>query len=358
MLEIKDRYDPKKVFIHREKIESLMHSGIPTPVCFEIDPADGFCNQSCVDCSYASNRWNPLRLIDRKLLLKTLPDLVSCKVKSVEWVGGSEPLLHPDISLFIKVAKECGLRCGIVTNGSMLPKIYKNILARDMDYVRISLDAATPEVYFATHGSRQFAKVIAQLQEIINQGADPSLFGASFRIMGANICDIFSASKMMSEIGAAYIQYKYSLTDDNTEYLKGSDDLINREIEKAKQLNSATFSVLGGDTLKDITDVGIANYAGCISSSLVGVITAAGDIPFCIRFRNVPSMYIGNIRDGLTNVWGGARHQAILSTVSSKRCGYICKHHKYNRIILRHCKGNHCQEVMIKKGVVVNPEFI
>lgn len=359
MLEIKDRYDAKKIFLYREKIESLMRGEIPTPVCFEIDPADGYCNHNCVDCSYASSRRKILRLIDRALLLKTLPDLALCNVKSVEWVGGSEPLLHPDITLFIKVAKECGLRCGIVTNGGgLLPKIYENILSGDLDYVRISLDAATPEVYQATHGSRQFKKVLTQLREIIRRGADPSLFGVSYRIMEVNIRDIAQASRMMSEIGIAYIQYKYSLTNNNTDYLRGYDGLIAEEIEKAKRFSSPSFSVLGGDTLKDVTSEGIADGIRCISSPLVGVITASGDIPFCIRYRNVPSMHIGNIRDGIANVWGGARHRLMLSTVASECCRYICKHHKYNRVLRKYCHGSSCPHVTIKPGVIANPKFI
>lgn len=359
MLEVKDRYDANKIFLHKEKIESLLRDELPMPVCFEIDPADGYCNQNCIDCSYASSRHGILRLIDRTLLLKTLPELASGDVKSVEWVGGSEPLLNPDISMFIREAKGCGLRCGIITNGGgLLPRIYKNILSGDLDYVRISLDAATPEVYQVVHGSGQFKKVLAQLREIMHRGADPSLFGISYRIMEDNIPDIALASKMMSEIGVSYIQYKYSLIKNNTDYVRGFDGVIAEEMEKAMQFCSTSFHVLGGETLKDITSEDISEGIRCVSSPLVGVITAAGDIPFCIRYRNVPSMYLGNIREGVANVWGGVRHKTMATKVARESCRFICKHHKYNRVLRKYCLGINCPNVTIKPGVTVNPEFI
>lgn len=357
-MEIKDRYDAKKILLHKEKIESLMRGEVPTPLCCEIDPADGYCNHNCIDCCYGSSRRGTLRLINRNLLLKTLPELASASVKSVEWVGGSEPLLHPDISLFIRVAKECGLRCGIITNGGTLSGIFKNILAEDLDYVRISLDAATPEVYEITHASRQFNKVVAQLQEIIHLGANPSVFGISYRIMESNICDIALASKMISELGIAYIQYKYSLTADSTEYTRGADELILEQIERAKEFSSSSFEVLGGESLQDSFPQEMSNSPPCISSPLVGVITAGGDIPFCIRYRDKPRMYIGNIRDGFTNLWGGMHHKSMLSRVANKYCRYICKHHRYNRVLRDYCRGDYYPEVTIKPNVIVNPEFI
>lgn len=358
MFEVTDRYDAKKIFLHREKIELLLRGDVPTPVCFEIDPADGFCNQNCVECSYASGSQGVLRLLDRDLLLKTLPELAAGNVQSVEWVGGSEPLLHPHIGTFIKAARVSGLRCGIITNGVLLPRIYENILAEDLDYVRISLDAASPEVYEMTHRSKHFVRVVSQLREILFRGAKPAMFGISYRILEANIFDIAPASKMMSELGIAYIQYKYSLANDNTEYFGGHDDLIAIEIAKAKQWESSAFSVLGGDSLQEITSDRISEGLGCASSPLVGVITAGGDIPFCIRYRNVPSMYIGNIRDGFTNVWGSERHRSLLTTVAQEHCRYVCKHHKYNRAFQQYCRGCNCPKVFTKPGVTVNAEFI
>lgn len=251
----------------------------------------------------------------------------------------------------------CGLRCGIITNGVLLPRIYENILAGDLDYVRVSLDAASPEVYEETHRSKHFDRVISQLRDILTRGANPAMFGISYRILDANVADIAPAAQMLSKLGISYIQYKYSLANDNTEYFAGHDVQIAAEIAKAKLWQSPVFSVLGGDALRDITNDGIAGLH-CTSSPLVGVITAGGDIPFCIRYRNVPSRYIGNIRDGFANVWGNERHMALLATIARERCRYVCKHHKYNRTLRQYCCGDNCPNVYQKPGVEVNAAFI
>lgn len=356
MHEITDRYDPFKILLHEERITALLSERVPMPVCIEIDPAQGFCNHSCIDCSYNSSTKGVLRLIDRDLLLSTLPEIAACAVQSIEWVGGSEPLLHPDISLFIAQAKKHGLRCGMVTNGSMLSKIYPNILAGDLDYIRISLDAASPEIYETTHRSRQFQKVLAQLREVIDRGADPSLFGISYRIMKENICDIVSAAELASELQIGYIQYKHSLMDDNTDYVRSDSKAIRQLLDRAEQFASSSFEVLGTNRL---TGSAPAEGSFCTTSPLVGVITAGGDIPFCIRFRNKPEMYIGNIREGFANVWGGKRHKLLLAKVAREYCGYICKHHRYNAVMktLKY-PDDLASNIQAKKGVDINLSFI
>lgn len=132
---IQNRYDPKKIFFHQERITQLLKQEMPTPVCIEIDPADGYCNQSCKDCSYESNKKKTIRLINTKLLVDTLFELKQSGVLSIEWVGGSEPTLHPDISLFISTARKLGLKSGVVTNGVLLKRIYPNIINGDVGVI-------------------------------------------------------------------------------------------------------------------------------------------------------------------------------------------------------------------------------
>lgn len=354
MLIIENRYDPKKIFLHKGKIYELLRGKIPTPVCVEIDPADGYCNQFCKDCSYESSSKKALRLIDSNLLINTLVELKQNSISGIEWVGGSEPTLHPDIASFISTAKSLGLKTGIITNGVLLKRIYPNIINKDLEYVRISLDAASSGVYKYIHGRNQFQRVINNLTTIIQQGADQNIFGISFRIMPENIHEIAEAAKLAKNIGMCYIQYKYSLKKDSTQYPKELANLIQKQIGNAKKYASKNFTVLGGSIIK----ASLPKTIGCPSSPLVGVITAGGEIPFCIRYRNNPKFHIGNIKDGFLNTWGNAKHYHMLKAMRNKKCLYICKHHRYNAILQKYCKNGKIPDIATNPNIELNAEFV
>ena len=354
MLTVQNRYDPKKIFLHKGKIEKLLNNEIPTPVCVEIDPADGSCNQSCKDCRYESGNKKELRLIDSKILVNTLVELKQNGVLSVEWVGGSEPTLHPKIELFISIAKKLGFKNGIITNGVLLERIYSNIINKDLEYVRISLDAASPGIYEYIHGRNQFQKVIKNLITIIQQNVNQNIFGISFRIMPENVHEIVKAAKLSKSIGMCYIQYKYSLKKDNTGYSQGLNSLTQQQINKAKKYESKNFAVLGGSIIK----ASLPKTIGCLSNPLVGVITAGGEIPFCIRYRNNPEFHLGNIKDGFLKTWTNTKHYCMLKTMRNKKCQYICKHHRYNAVLQEYCKNAKIPDIATNPSIELNAEFV
>ena len=274
MLYIENRYDGKKILLHRDRIQKLLDKRIPIPICVEIDPADGFCNQSCIECNYGSNVNRKLRLIDENLLNNVIAELAENGVLAIEWVGGSEPTLHPKLSSFIATSKEYGLRSGLISNG---------------------------------------------------------------------VC---------------YIQYKYSLVKNSTTFLQGIDQVIQNEIIKAKEFEDENFSILGGYKKISSTLPCEELYSGCISSPLVGVITAGGEIPFCIRYRNNPSFHIGNIKNGFMKAWLNTKHEEMLKKARETNCVYICKHHRYNTILAQHCSDGIVPIVGIKENTEINSYFV
>lgn len=329
---VKNRYDPRKILFYKTKIEALLFGKIPTPICVEIDPVDGFCNQNCIDCSFESSFRNKIRRIDTQLLISTLKEMEENEIQGINWVGGGEPTLHPDISLLISTSKSYGLGNGIISNGVLIGKVLTNMLNGDLDFVRISLDAAKQSTYKVVHRRDHFQKVIGSIKNSIENGVNPKLFGISFRIMPENVKDISEAAKLIRDLDLLYIQYKYSYSKKGVLLPKGMDKQIDEELTKAMGCRTENFSVLTttGMTLK--TPIA-AETPGCISSPLVGVITAGGDIASCIRFRNYPDRHIGNIKDGFMKAWMGQRHKFMLNKMKNMKCTQVCKHNRYDAIL-------------------------
>lgn len=67
-------------------------------------------------------------------------------------------------------------------------------VADKLSFVRISLDAATPQVYEKVHGVPYFEKVIENIKEL-TKNMNPLKIGVGYLIIENNICDIVEAAK-------------------------------------------------------------------------------------------------------------------------------------------------------------------
>jgi len=72
-------------------------------------------------------------------------------------------------------------------------------------------------------------------------------------------------------------------------------------------------------------------YSKCITSSMVSVIKANGDIPLCVLKRNESSSIIGNIYNGgFLEHWYSEKHYSLIENIDVGKCRKPCKHDSYN----------------------------
>ncbi|MCL2859559.1 MAG: radical SAM protein [Oscillospiraceae bacterium] len=103
------------------------------------------CNAGCFMCGFAknSNSYNITRE-QFENLLKEMKEIGTYEV--VRFTGG-EPLLHPDLPYFIKKCIEEGYQTSIITNGYLMPKMYKELIDAGISQVIFSLDGSCAEVH-------------------------------------------------------------------------------------------------------------------------------------------------------------------------------------------------------------------
>lgn len=69
-------------------------------------------------------------------------------VVEIDFSGGGEPLLHPDLADWIAEAKHAGCQAGFLTNGSLLDEAAASrMMQAGVDWIAISADAARAETY-------------------------------------------------------------------------------------------------------------------------------------------------------------------------------------------------------------------
>jgi MoaA/NifB/PqqE/SkfB family radical SAM enzyme len=100
-------------------------------------------------------------------------------------VGLGEPLLHPELDIFIRYAKSLGKKVGLVTNAMLLSeKAGRNLLDAKLDSIAFSLDASRRELSSVLRKGTDLAKVIGNIGKFVRIS----------KTMGANISTaVFSA---------------------------------------------------------------------------------------------------------------------------------------------------------------------
>ena len=135
-----------KLFKHLENLQDIQ-DGRARPVMFHISPTN-VCNMACTHCCFADR--DKQTFIDSKKLITFLNEIDVLGIQAIEWTGGGEPTLHPDIGDITKYAAEClHMAIGMNTNAVRInPKldyslfswirISLNILDTDMDKVKFN----------------------------------------------------------------------------------------------------------------------------------------------------------------------------------------------------------------------------
>lgn len=316
-----------KILYHADKLRELNNSEIVAPITCEIDLTDGACNNKCKYCFFNNNSNSNLETIDKNRLFELLVELKKMGVKAIELAGGGEPLMHPDFQEIIDYIDSLNFKFGIVTNGLLLNKYHFN--KKNLEFIRVSLDAATPDVYQVVHGVNTFDRVINNIESIVNR-VNSNKIGIGFLIVPENISDIVPAAKLTEKLGCRFIQYRPASIIGNVDadIWNSAKQLVNRL--KSESYNCQIFD--GGVKWNNI--VSGRQYTRCSTSSLVGVIKANGDVPLCILNRNCKEKIIGNIyEEQFEKIWFSELHHELIRNIDVHLCRRPCKHDVYNIIV-------------------------
>ncbi|MDP2939856.1 MAG: radical SAM/SPASM domain-containing protein [Candidatus Omnitrophota bacterium] len=155
----------------RNKIPSLEK----LPVFVTIENTN-LCNLSCIFC--ANEQMARKRgFMDDNLFKSIIDQCVYHGIPNVLVQGFGEPLLDKDYVSKIRLAKEKGIKfVHCVTNGVLLNKaLSEELINAGLDYIYISIDAATPEVYSQVHHlpskqipSDDFFTIVENIEQLIN----------------------------------------------------------------------------------------------------------------------------------------------------------------------------------------------
>lgn len=128
------------------------------------------CNARCYFCDI----WErPSPFIREADVRQNLQDLRRLGVKVIDFTGG-EPLLHPEIATFCRLAKEMGFITTLTTNAIRYPK-FAEALRGQVDMLHFSLDAADAQTHDRIRGVRCFERVMESIDIARKLGERPDI---------------------------------------------------------------------------------------------------------------------------------------------------------------------------------------
>jgi len=265
-------FGENKLYDHIEKVSHLLNRD-KTIITAEIDMTNS-CNQKCPKCTGFKEEQVS---ISYEEAVDYIDQLNEMDVKGIVFTGGGEPLCNVSTVDVIEYAKHRGLDVGIITNGlDMYGPTYDSLII-NCTWVRISLDAGTPEMYKITHGMEKnhFEKVIENIKGLVeHKGSNKSpTIGTAFLTGEETVKDMYNFAKLSKSLGVDYAQFRpfhWDKTD------------VSKELQKCKSLETDDFKIMASvQKYQFFKNKDVRPYDVCRGANFRTVIAADSKVYVC-----------------------------------------------------------------------------
>ncbi len=337
----------QKIFNHAGRIAEWQKTGDTKPVTMELDMTNR-CTDKCPCCAggrYKDNAEQEWQRID-----SLIPELGDFGVKGLIFTGGGEPLCHKDTPPAMREADNWGMDVGLITNlVPFKPDMWDAGLCA-ATWIRISLDAARPDTYEKTHGTKNFERVLDNIRELVRLRKEtPSVtdvtIGIGFLVGENTVSEMDLAARVCAGLGVDYLQFR------PFHHTLNNGDMAQRALEgfaAAQQYSTDTFSVVWSEHkfrhMLHSEGEPDRPYAKCYGQAFAGVIAADGNMYTCCHLRGNPNYAFGNIyKNSVEEIWQSQARKDTIDNINFKDCVPLCRCDVFNRTLwdLKHHVPDH-----------------
>jgi len=192
-------------FFKKRKKTSLRKGSLS----FNIEPSFR-CNLKCTTCPRNSTEGDQFDMAPE--IFSRICEEMDC-ARSVDFTGWGEPLLHPDITLMIRKAKEKGLSVSMNSNGTLLSeKMTSDLITAGLDKIAVSVDGMTPETYEPIRKGAVYSKVCENIKaavSLVNKKSSSLEISIAFTIQKQNLTDLKLVVPWMKKHGVGILHLKH-----------------------------------------------------------------------------------------------------------------------------------------------------
>lgn len=245
--------------------------------------------------------------IDGDLLWSRMLDMRDYGVRAINWTGGGEPTLHPDIDKLVARAHDLGIRQGAFTNGVSVRKRFK--APHLLDWIRISLTDRYMEAL-------EFP--------LVRFYAENTTVGICMNLTEDNVGMVVDMCQQAKAIGAHYFQIRPALQ-------RTYDKQPTFAIPYAELMAEATDSFKVYLSPYKFSDCHSPKpYDTCRAGLFVPVIDYFGNVRRCNYHLNDPTTVVGNLKDAPFSQIMAQMPEGVAVRSDCQTC---CKNHEINKLL-------------------------
>jgi radical SAM protein with 4Fe4S-binding SPASM domain len=341
--------------------------------------------------------------MSRDMLMQVCKDCIDMGVRAINWTGGGEPWVNPNLRDAINyIGENSDIKMGMFTNGTLIDKQEGfEALVDNMTWVRFSIDSGTTETYESIRrakGNQGWSKMWDNLHEILEMRDCRSIshrtrpgkadIGVGFVITPDTYTEILDFADMFKGVDVDYCQYKPEVVNREREGgIQRDIDFWKEKVEplltQAKEMLGKKFQLNGYhlDDLKDDPEFYGRTYKKCLGSQISPCIGADGEVYVCTNHRGYKEYSYGSLHERkFKDIWKDVSiRKRVMDLIEYKEefnnCTKLCKPHESNKQVwslykkYNEAKDNGSSSVLLfeqdllqiqeaTKNEVQHPEFI
>ena len=317
----------EKILRYNDKLDYFFN-GHKTLVIAELDLTNK-CNNTCPGCTGTNENRAELNKAQIDRIIDSLAE-IDCK--GVILSGGGEPLISPHFVYSVEQLRLRGIKIGLNSNGVALDKEKIDVILKYCEYFRVSLDAASPEMYKKTHGMSKdfFEKVVKNCTDFANRkqkiNANMS-FGIGFLTSGDTIKELEDFVILCKKTGADFAQFR-PFTGDFTDISEKYLDIKNRYETKTFFVRASVqkYREMGKEQMRP--------YTKCRGMFFSTVITADAKVYACLHYRQNPDYFLGDLNQHtLSEIFRSDRMRTVHEKIDCAKCPPFCRNDVFNRTL-------------------------
>lgn len=332
----KDQYSKHKLLKHLDRLLMFDKEGYSYPIYADLDLTNN-CNNNCpLCCSAMSKDGKKIEFEKAKDIIIQLKDL---GIRAITLAGGGDPTCHPNLEEIIRFIKELGIDVALITNCYSVSDSLIDTIINNCTWIRISLDADSPEMYKKTHGMDELAfnKVLNNIQKLTQKkkAIDSQItIGTVFLLGYHTISGIYNAAKLSKNLGADYIRFR-PFEGLNRKLTSEEGVQMFEQLDRCKQLTDKNFkATFREDRVEAEVKEREVKYPQCLAIHFIISITPDLKVYPCCNFRNNPKYCLGDLNEkSLKEIWLSDERKKIHEKINVLDCPNPCQFEKYNEFL-------------------------
>jgi len=326
------RIDSHKLQYHVGRVHDWHLGRNVYPIYIEVGPS-GACNHRCSFCALDFMQYQR-RFLDWPVFEARLEEMGRLGVKSMMHAGEGEPLLHPNLADMVRVGKASGIDQSVTTNGVLFtPEKAEGILPHT-EWVRVSLDAASRDVYARLHRTRpeDFDKVLHNLTQAIRirrANGWRCALGVQMLLLPENRHEATTLAGIARDLGVDYLvvkpysQHPLAISREYEDISYHEDLALDDDL---REFNTAEFHVVFRVRAMRKWDCAARSYSRCNALAFWTYIDAGGSVWGCSNFLGDERFRLGSLyEESFQEIWEGERRRGVLQWLQDELDLHECR---------------------------------